>query len=256
MYLDPQTLDSAALSEYILRDKRRDPSAQPALIPVAATRVVSWCKESIDDSSNEVFVAFVEKVDMLVAKSVYDSAIRSIAFIPPDGEFNPMRYRPSAAIKPIIRIDSTIERNERSRVEMLIRVRAQYRPQSVAENATIHIAVPSDVETPKAQCTAGRMRSSPNDNALVSTITQFPGRKQFTLRAHFGLPSVESDEGELKRSLVVAFEIPFFAVSAAPSTSNEHAGRRNKGGGVDFKRADTALWPLGLRRGDERRSEF
>jgi AP-1 complex subunit mu len=137
----------------------------------------------------------------------------SITFIPPDGEFNLMRYRLSAAIKPIIHIDSTIERYERSRVEMLIRARAQYRPQSVAQNVTIHIPVPPDVDTPKAQCTAGRMRYSPNDNALVWTIKQFPGRKQFTLRAHFGLPSVESDEDESKRPIVVAFEIPFFTVS-------------------------------------------
>jgi AP-1 complex subunit mu len=111
---------------------------------------------------------------------------RSIAFVPPDGEFNLMRYRPSAASKPIIRLDSTIERNERSRVEMLIRARAHYRPQSVAQNVTIHIPVPSDVGTPKAQCTAGRMQSSPNDSALVWTIKPFPGRKRFTLRAHFG----------------------------------------------------------------------
>jgi hypothetical protein len=69
----PRTLDSAALSEYILGDKRRDPSGQPASVPVAVTHVIPWRKEGIDDSSNEVFVDVVEKVDMLVAKSVYDS---------------------------------------------------------------------------------------------------------------------------------------------------------------------------------------
>jgi AP-1 complex subunit mu len=57
------------------------------------------------------------------------------------------------------------------------------------------------------------MRYSPNDNALVWTIKQFPGRKHFTLRAHFGLPSVESEEDESKRPITVAFEIPFFTVS-------------------------------------------
>jgi AP-1 complex subunit mu len=138
---------------------------------------------------------------------------RSITFIPPDGEFNLMTYRLSAAIKPIIHIDSTIERFKRSRVEMLIRARAQYRPQSVAQNVQIRVPVPPDVDTPKAQCTAGRMRYSPNDNALVWTIKQFPGRKQFSLRAHFGLPSVESEEEESKRPIVVCFEIPFFTVS-------------------------------------------
>jgi hypothetical protein len=68
-YGSPATLDWAALREHILRDKPRDPSGQPASVSVAATRVVSWRKEGIDDSSNEVFVDVVEKVDMFVAKS-------------------------------------------------------------------------------------------------------------------------------------------------------------------------------------------
>lgn len=138
---------------------------------------------------------------------------RSITFTPPDGEFNLMTYRLSAAIKPIIHVDSTIERYQHSRVEMLIRARAQYRQQSVAQNVQIRVPVPPDVDSPKAQCTAGRMRYSPNENCLVWTIKQFPGRKQFTLRAHFGLPSVESDEDESKRPITVSFEIPFFTVS-------------------------------------------
>jgi hypothetical protein len=44
----PQTLDSAALGDYILRDKPRDLSAQPTAVPVAATGVVSWRKEGIE----------------------------------------------------------------------------------------------------------------------------------------------------------------------------------------------------------------
>jgi AP-1 complex subunit mu len=207
------------------------------------------------DVSRRVFGLEDIKFNSCVRLSQFERD-RSIAFIPPDGEFNPMRHRPSAAIKPIICIDSTIERNERSRVEMLIHEGAQYRPQSVAQNVTIHIRGPSDVDAPEAQCTAGRMRSSPNDSALVWTITQFPGRTRFTLRAHFGLPFVESDEDESKRPIVVAFEIPFFAVSAAPSTSHQHPGRRNRGERLDLRREDTALWAPGLRRGQDRRSEF
>lgn len=33
------------------------------------------------------------------------------------------------------------------------------------------------------------------------------------MRAHFGLPSVESDEQEAKRPITVKFEIPYFTVS-------------------------------------------
>jgi AP-1 complex subunit mu len=57
------------------------------------------------------------------------------------------------------------------------------------------------------------MRYTPRENALVWTIKQFPGQKQFTLRAHFGLPSVESEDEDSRRPISVEFEIPFFTIS-------------------------------------------
>jgi AP-1 complex subunit mu len=57
------------------------------------------------------------------------------------------------------------------------------------------------------------MRYTPGENVLVWTIKQFPGKKQFTLNAHFGLPSVESDDDDARRPIPVEFEIPFFTVS-------------------------------------------
>jgi AP-1 complex subunit mu len=88
-----------------------------------------------------------------------------------------------------------------------------YRPQSSAQDVKIHVPVPPDADSPKAQCTAGTMRYTPRENALVWTIKQFPGKKQFTLKAHFGLPAVESEEEEVRRPINVEFEIPFFTIS-------------------------------------------
>lgn len=39
------------------------------------------------------------------------------------------------------------------------------------------------------------------------------GGKEFLMRAHFGLPSVENDEVEGKPPITVKFEIPYFTVS-------------------------------------------
>lgn len=45
------------------------------------------------------------------------------------------------------------------------------------------------------------------------------------MRAHFGLPSVESEELDAKRPVTVNFEIPYFTVSGIqvgqPSTHNQ-----------------------------------
>lgn len=47
---------------------------------------------------------------------------RTISFIPPDGEFELMSYRLSTQVKPLIWIESVIERHAHSRVEYMIKV--------------------------------------------------------------------------------------------------------------------------------------
>ena len=47
---------------------------------------------------------------------------RTISFIPPDGEFELMGYRLNTHVKPLIWIESVIERHPHSRVEYMIKV--------------------------------------------------------------------------------------------------------------------------------------
>ena len=47
---------------------------------------------------------------------------RTISFIPPDGEFELMSYRLNTHVKPLIWIESVIERHSHSRVEYMIKV--------------------------------------------------------------------------------------------------------------------------------------
>lgn len=47
----------------------------------------------------------------------------------------------------------------------------------------------------------------------LSIHPSIQGGKEFLMRAHFGLPSVENDEAEGKPPITVKFEIPYFTVS-------------------------------------------
>lgn len=47
------------------------------------------------------------------------------------------------------------------------------------------------------------------------------GGKEFLMRAHFGLPSVERDEMEGKPPITVKFEIPYFTVSGIQVCKSE-----------------------------------
>ena len=47
---------------------------------------------------------------------------RTISFVPPDGEFELMSYRLNTQSKPLMLIESVIERHSHSRVEYMIKV--------------------------------------------------------------------------------------------------------------------------------------
>ncbi|OXB52085.1 hypothetical protein ASZ78_011878, partial [Callipepla squamata] len=138
---------------------------------------------------------------------------RTISFIPPDGDFELMSYRLSTATKPLIWIESVIERFSHSRLEILVKAKGQFKKQSVATGVEIAVPVPSDADSPRFKTSAGTARYVPERNVVIWTIKSFPGGKEHMLRAHLGLPSVEKEEDEGRPPIAVRFEIPYFTVS-------------------------------------------
>ncbi|GFT38499.1 hypothetical protein NPIL_224981 [Nephila pilipes] len=138
---------------------------------------------------------------------------RTISFIPPDGEFELMSYRLNTHVKPLIWIESVIERHAHSRVEYMIKAKSQFKRRSTANNVEIIIPVPTDADSPKFKTTVGNVKYAPEQNAIIWSVKSFPGGKEYLMRAHFGLPSVESEESEGKPPIQVKFEIPYFTTS-------------------------------------------
>ena len=84
---------------------------------------------------------------------------RTISFIPPDGEFELMSYRLNTHVKPLIWIESVIERHAHSRVEIMVKAKSQFKRRSTANNVEIAIPVPNDADSPKFKTTIGTCSS-------------------------------------------------------------------------------------------------
>lgn len=138
---------------------------------------------------------------------------RTISFIPPDGEFELMSYRLNTQIKPLIWIESQIEKHAHSRVEIMVKAKSQFKRRSTANGVEIIIPVPSDGDSPKFKTSVGSCKYAPELSAVIWTIKSFPGGKEYLMRAHFSLPSIESDVTEGKPPIQVKFEIPYFTTS-------------------------------------------
>ncbi|XP_077202245.1 AP-1 complex subunit mu-2 isoform X1 [Paroedura picta] len=138
---------------------------------------------------------------------------RTISFVPPDGDFELMSYRLNTQVKPLIWIESVIEKFSHSRVEIMVKAKGQFKKQSVANGVEIAVPVPSDADSPKFKTSIGNAKYMPEKNVVIWSIKSFPGGKEYLMRAHFGLPSVENEELEGRPPISVRFEIPYFTVS-------------------------------------------
>lgn len=74
---------------------------------------------------------------------------RTISFIPPDGEFELMSYRLSTPVKPLIWVEAAVEYHKGSRVEYMVKCKAQFKRRSTANNVEIYVPVPDDADSPK-----------------------------------------------------------------------------------------------------------
>ncbi|KAG8462895.1 hypothetical protein KFE25_001668 [Diacronema lutheri] len=143
---------------------------------------------------------------------------RTISFIPPDGEFELMSYRLNTQVKPLIWIEAMVEPHSHSRIEYMIKAKSQFKQRSTANNVEITIPVPPDADTPTFKASVGTAKYAPERDAIVWTIKQFHGGKEYLMRAHFGLPSItHGEDGGAARvekpPVSVKFEIPYFTVS-------------------------------------------
>jgi len=100
---------------------------------------------------------------------------RTISFIPPDGEFELMSYRLMTVVKPLIWIETVVEKFSHSRVEYMVKAKSQFKRRSTANNVEIMIPVPMDADSPKFKAAIGTCKYTPEKNAFVWNIKSFPG---------------------------------------------------------------------------------
>ncbi|MFH4982088.1 hypothetical protein AB6A40_008797 [Gnathostoma spinigerum] len=124
-----------------------------------------------------------------------------------------MNYRLMTVVKPLLWIEAVVERHSHSRIEYMIKAKSQFKRRSTANNVEAVIPVPSDADSPKFKTSIGTVKYAPEQSAFIWSIRSFPGGKEYLMRAHFNLPSVQSEDMEGKPPMKVKFEIPYFTTS-------------------------------------------
>ncbi|XP_067893206.1 AP-1 complex subunit mu-1-like isoform X2 [Heterodontus francisci] len=138
---------------------------------------------------------------------------RVISFIPPDKDFELMSYRITNRVRPFLMVEAAVQRYAHSRMEITAKVKGQFKERLTATDIAIIIPVPSDASSPKFGTAKGCVEWVPKDNVIIWSVNSIKGGKEFTMKAHLGLPSVEAEEPEAKPPIRVKFKIQYLAAS-------------------------------------------
>ena len=139
---------------------------------------------------------------------------RTIAFVPPDGEFNLMTYRITGQVKPLVHVESQVETLGRTRMMFNVRASMAFKARSTAQSVVLRIPLPSDCHAPEAQCTVGTTEYRPEKEALLWKIKAIQGGKEASLRVKVSLPMAEAEESlHAPKPIEVSFDIPYYTVS-------------------------------------------
>ena len=121
---------------------------------------------------------------------------RAISLVPPDGEFELMRYRISDGIKLPFKVLPSIRELGRTRLEANVRIRSVYTDKLFALVLKVKIPVPPTTAKTSITVTSGKAKYDAAQNAIVWKIRRYPGQQEVSLDAEVELVATTKEHGE------------------------------------------------------------
>ncbi|KAL1898130.1 clathrin associated protein complex medium subunit [Sporothrix stenoceras] len=138
---------------------------------------------------------------------------RIISFVPPDGEFELMRYRSTENVNLPFKIHAIVNEVGKTKVEYSIGVRANFGPKLFATNVVVRIPTPLNTARITERCTQGKAKYEPSENNIVWKISRFTGQSEFVLSAEAELTSMTNQKSWSRPPLSMDFSLLMFTSS-------------------------------------------
>lgn len=132
-----------------------------------------------------------------------------IKFIPPDGEFDLATYRVhSDILKPLFLVDYKFKNHSNSRLEIMVKIKANFKAKLAAHKIELKIPVPSDIDSPKFHYNKGKLKYMPTENYIRWKFHKIEGGKEYVMVSELMLPSI-FDESSLQHFRKVPINVKF-----------------------------------------------
>lgn len=153
-----------------------------------------------------------------------------ISFIPPDGQFELMKYSLRDWFKPLFQVQVDIIRKTETFEETQLQICSAFGPKTVANDVEVSVPVPSDCMEVSSDPQSGVSEYLPSRNRILWRVFSVKGQEKSTLIFRYKLPTIKSC-GLKRRQISVPsrghpdelqHQLPFY--ERAEDQNNENKG--------------------------------
>ena len=138
---------------------------------------------------------------------------RTISFVPPDGEFELMRYRSTENVNLPFKVHAIVREEGKTRVEYSIAIKANYGNKLFATNVVIRIPTPLNTASITERTTQGKAKYEPENNCIIWKIARFVGGSEYVMSAEAHLTSMTNQKAWSRPPLSLNFSLLMFTSS-------------------------------------------
>lgn len=109
---------------------------------------------------------------------------RIISFVPPDGEFELMRYRATENVNLPFRVHAIVNEIGKTKVEYQVAIRANYGTKLFATNVVVRVPTPLNTAGIQTRTSQGKAKYEPAENHILWKSVPLPPRPRTHARTH------------------------------------------------------------------------
>ncbi|CAI8040727.1 AP-2 complex subunit mu [Geodia barretti] len=133
---------------------------------------------------------------------------RSISFIPPDGEFELMRYRTTKDITLPFRVIPLVRLSTQNHVEIKVTLKSLFKAALTAQKVEVRIPIPPNTSGVKIITLRGKAKYKTGENTIVWRLRNMQGQRQSELTAEVELLPT-TDTSKTKQTARVPISMNF-----------------------------------------------
>ena len=138
---------------------------------------------------------------------------RTISFVPPDGEFELMRYRATENVNLPFKVHAIVREVGTTKVEYSIAIKANYDNKLFATNVLVRIPTPLNTAKITERTSQGKAKYEPESNCIVWKIARFVGGSEYVLSSEAHLTSMTNQKAWSRPPIGLSFNLLMFTSS-------------------------------------------